>query len=503
MRFALLALVLALPAHAADSGTTGTTLIDDKSLETATALRERALANQEAWMALESLTTEVGHRMGGSPGDVRAVAWAQQRFKSLGFDRVYTEPVTFPVWRRGAESVEILKPYPHKLRAVALGSTVGTGRRPIEGEIVAFSTLDALKAASPDQVRGRIVFIGNRMERKKDGSGYSPAVKARSEGPFVAASKGARALLIRSIGTDDNRVAHTGSSVSRREMMQDPEAVKRAHKTRSGIPVLETPIPAAALSNPDADLLSRVLERSRPVTVRALLDVGFEGEHTSANVIGEITGSERPDEIVLIGGHLDSWDQGTGAMDDGAGIAITMAAGHLIGRLDTPPRRTIRVVAFANEENGLFGATAYRDAHAHDVARHVLAAESDFGADRIWRLDTAVKPGALAAIDQMMQVLAPLGIARGDATATGGADVGPMREAGMAVVTLLQDGTRYFDLHHTENDTLDKVDPEALRQNVAAYAVFAYLAAQAQGDFGSAPVAPVATPTASRQEPGR
>jgi hypothetical protein len=426
--------------------------------------------------------------MAGSPQDARAVAWAVERFRQLGYDRVYTEPVTFPVWRRGAESVEIVRPFPHRLRASALGWSVGTGRRAIEGEVVEFATLDELKAAAPEQARGRVVFIANRMARMQDGSGYSPAAKARSEGSFVAAAKGARALLIRSIGTDDDRVAHTGSAVPRSELLKDPAIAQKARKTRSGIPILETPIPAAALSNPDADLLSRVLERGLPVTVRIQLDVGFEGEYTSANVIGEITGRGRPEEVVLIGGHLDSWDQGTGAADDGAGIAITMAAGFLIGKLDEPPRRTIRVVAFANEENGLFGANAYRDARAHDVARHVIGAESDFGADRIWRLDTAVKPDALGAIDQMMQVLAPLGIVRGHTAATGGPDIGPMREAGMAVAMLLQDGTRYFDVHHTENDTLAKVDPEALRRNVAAYAAFAYLAAQAEGDFGSAPV---------------
>jgi Zn-dependent M28 family amino/carboxypeptidase len=255
------------------------------------------------------------------------------------------------------------------------------------------------------------------------------------------------------------------------------------------MPIVATPIPAAALSNTDADLLSRVLERSRPVIVRLSLDVGFAGEYTSANVVGEYTGSERPDEIVLLGAHLDSWDLGTGAIDDGAGVSTTTAAAFLIHKMAPKHKRTLRVVAFANEESGIYGGDAYAKAHAARVEKIVLGMELDFGAGPIWRLDSGVKPEALGAIDQIMQVLAPIGVARGDSAASGGPDIGPLRRVGMAAVDLLQDGTDYFDYHHTENDTLDKVDPKNLNQNVAVLSVVAYLAAQAEGDFGSAPVA--------------
>ena len=464
------------------------TAIDEASIKAAEALRDDVLVRNEAWMLLESLTTEVGPRMAGSAGDVRAVAWAQQAMTALGFDKVWTEPVTYPVWKRGAEKAEILKPFAQTLAVTALGGSIGTGRRPIEAEVIGFSTLQALKDARAEDVRGRIVFIGNRMTRAQDGSGYGPAVEARTQGSFVAAKLGAKAILIRSIGTDNDRLPHTGVGVSRTELLAEPGAAERfPKKTRSGMPIVGTPIPAAALSNPDADLLSHMLERSLPVVVRLSLDVGYDGEHTGANVIGEITGSERPDEVVLIGGHLDSWDLGTGAIDDGAGVAISIAAAHAIGRLPEAPKRTIRVVAFANEEQGLFGGYAYRDAHKDEIAKHTLAFESDFGAGRIWRLDSAVKPEARGAIDQMMQVLAPLDVARGPSTANGGPDVGPIVESGVAALSLQQDGSDYFDLHHTANDTLDKVDPAALSQNVAVYAVAAYLAAQADGDFGSAP----------------
>ncbi len=481
----------AAPATAPVATPAALTTVDADSIARATAMRDAAMKRSEAWMVLEALTTEVGPRMAGSPADARAVAWAERTFKGLGYDRVWTEPVTYPVWERRHESAEILSPFPQRLVLAALGGSIGT-RGAIEGEVIGFPTLESLKQARAEDVRGKIVFIGNRMARARDGGGYGPAVSARVQGAATAAKLGARALLIRSIGTSNDRIAHTGTAVSLGELLADPELAARLERTRpNGLPIPATPIPAAALSNPDADLLSRVLERSRPVTLRLDLDVGWKRrDYTSANVIGEITGSEKPDEVVVLGGHLDSWDLGTGAVDDGAGVAITMAAGHMILRSGPRPRRSIRVVAFANEEQGIYGGRAYAERWKSSVEKHVIGAESDFGYGRIWRLDTAVKPEALPAVDQIMQVLAPIGVSRGLPYAYGGADLGAMRAAGMAVVGLQQDGTTYFDYHHTANDTLDKVDVDALNQNVAVYAVFAFLAAQADGDFGSKAAAP-------------
>ena len=287
---ACLALLCCAPALAQ----TAPTVIDDASIQAAEALRDDVVVRNEAWMLLESLTTEVGPRLAGSEGDVRAVAWAQQAMKSLGYDRVWTEPVTYPVWKRGAESAEIVSPHPQRLVVTALGGSIGTPRRGIEAEVVAFSTLQALKEARPEDVRGRIVFIGNRMVRDREGAGYGPAVEARTQGSFVAAEMGAKAILIRSVGTDDDRLPHTGVALSRREILAQPGADRKYRKkTRSGLPIVATPIPAAAISNPDADLLSRMLERSLPVVVRLALDVGFDGEHTGANVIGEAGSSRR------------------------------------------------------------------------------------------------------------------------------------------------------------------------------------------------------------------
>lgn len=417
-------------------------------------LRERALADDTAYQLVESLTTEVGQRLAGSPADARAVAWTIARFKSLGYDRVYTEPVSYPVWERGIEGCEVLAPFPQQLSITALGGSRGTAEDGVSGEVLAFADLAAVKAALPGSAQGKIVFIHKRMQRHKTGSGYSEAVGARVEGASAAARIGAAALLIRSIGTDEGtRSAHTG--VMR---YSDPAVA----------------IPAAALANVDADLLLAMLERGKPVQVKLTLGAKTQvAEYVGSNVIGEITGSKWPKQVVVIGGHLDSWDLGTGAIDDATGVAITMAAGALIGAQPSPPKRTIRVIAWANEEQGVYGGKAYAAAHKAQVKQHVIAAESDFGTGRVYQLSTALPKTSLGKLDPLYAALAPLGIARGTNEARGGADVGPLRELGVPVAELSQDGTNYFDIHHTENDTLDKVDREALKQNVAAYALFA------------------------------
>jgi len=437
------------------------------ALEAAAKLREMALAGSGAYDVVESLTTEVGPRMAGSEADARAVAWAKAKFESFGFDKVYTEPVTFPKWVRERETAQVLSPFPQKLMIAALGRSVGTGDAPVEAEVVQFATLADLENAPEGSLIGKIAFVNNRMERFKDGHGYGPAVAARGRGASVASRQGAVAFLLRSIGTDSDRFPHTG-------MTGYEEGVK--------------PIPAAALSNPDADLLANMLKRGQPVKVQLDIDAAMAEEYESANVIGEITGSEFPDEVVVIGGHLDSWDLGTGAIDDAAGVAITMRAAALIAQLPQRPKRTIRVVAFANEEQGLFGGRAYAAAHGKpgELEKHLIGAESDFGAGRIYAFSTsAVPPEAEAVVRQIAQALAPLDIEYTPGKGGPGPDLGPISRTGMAWAALQQDGTDYFDYHHTANDTLDKVEAAALDQNVAAYAVFAYLAAQSEVGFGS------------------
>ncbi len=299
-------------------------------------MRERALGDDTAYEFVTALTTEIGPRLASGDNDARARAWAIARFKALGFDKVYTEPVTYPKWVRRHESGEIVSPYPQHLVLIALGYSFATPAGGLTAEVVRFADLAALKAADPATVKGKIVYIGFRMQRKRDGHDYETASAIRIDGPPAAAGKGAAAYLLRSAGTDAHeRIAHTGVTGFE---------TAAAHG-----------IPAAALSNPDADQLERELAYHKPVMVKLDLDVGFDGEYTGANVIGELTGSKYPEQIVDIGGHLDSWDPGTGAIDDGAGVAIAAAAAHLIAQLPQRPDRTIRVIAFANEESCICG----------------------------------------------------------------------------------------------------------------------------------------------------
>lgn len=452
----LLALTLSLPAFAAELETR----IPDAALATAATLREQALADDTGWKVVESLTTEIGPRLAGSEADAKAVAWAEAKFKALGFDKVWTEPVTFPKWVRRSERAAVVGAHAQPLTVTALGgSPAGT----VEAEIVRFADLAALEAAPAGSLSGRIAFVDYAMKATRDGSDYGNGGAIRSKGPSAAIRKGAVAFLMRSAGTDHHRVAHTGIT-----------------RFDEGL----TPVPSASLTIPDADQLARLLQRG-PVRVSLALDCGWDGEYTSQNVIGEITGRSLPEEVVVIGGHLDSWDLGTGAIDDGAGIGITMAAGHLIGQLKQAPKRTIRVIAFANEEQGLHGGKAYAQKHLADIARHQIAAESDFGAGRIYAFNTGAPDHARKATEQIAQALAPLGIEYAPGKGGAGPDISPFAAKGLAWAWLAQDGSDYFHLHHNADDTLDKIDPAALAQNVAAYTVFAYLAAEADGDFGS------------------
>ncbi|TZF87544.1 M28 family peptidase [Cognatilysobacter lacus] len=458
---AALALALgALPASAAKAPKA--VRIPDAAMSQAAKLRDQALASDLAYRITESLTTEVGARMAGSEADARAVEWAKAKFKSLGYEKVWTEPVTFPKWERRSEHGAVLGAHSQPLSLTALGGSPGGA---VEGDVVRFTDFASLEAAPAGSLAGKIAFLDFQMEPKRDGADYGMGSRIRTRGPTAAASKGAIGYLMHSAGTDSHRMPHTGIT-----------------RFDDGV----SPIPAAALASPDAQQLSRLVAMG-PQRVRLALDCGWNGEATSYNVIGEVRGSSKPDEVVLIGGHLDSWDLGTGAIDDGAGVGISMAAGALIAKMPKHPARTIRVVAFANEEQGLHGGRAYAAAHLPQITKHQIGAESDFGADRIYGYASSLPENAHEADEQILSALAPLGITRLEAGKGEGpgSDVGPFAQQGLAWASLAQDGTHYFDLHHTPDDTFDKIDPGAIQQNAAAYAVFAYLAASADGSFGS------------------
>jgi carboxypeptidase Q len=451
------------------AGMAGVSLANDgvSSTMSATAaeLMERGLEDEQAYALVASLTTEVGPRLAGSEAEARAREWAVDTLNDLGFANVRVEPFEVPLWERGKEHAEILAPFPQALTISTLGGSASTGPEGVEGKVVSFSSLKDLRKASVDDVKDSIVFVDEIMGRSKDGSGYALAVGKRRETAYLAQTLGAKAALIRSVGTSTHRFAHTGQM---RRILDEGE---------SGVPT-------AALTGPDADQLQRALAYGETVKLKLIITPQTHPLSTSGNVIAEIVGREKPDEIVLIGAHLDSWDIGTGAVDDGAGVGIAVAAAKiLLDHLEQAPRRTIRIVLFGSEEVGLVGGKAYADHYGDVLDKHVVASESDFGAGDIWRFDTRVAEGKLSLMQEVQDVIARLGIERGNNQGYGGPDLKYLREAGVPVVSFVQDGSDYFDLHHTANDTLDKIGREELRQNVAAYASFLYLAAEMENSF--------------------
>ncbi len=431
-----------------------------QQLEQVKQVREAASHSNLSWQLLESLTTEVGPRLPGTENDKKAVAWAKKQLEQLGFDKVWLEEATFPEWRRYHESAKILIPSEQPLHLTALGNSVSTPKDGLSGEVVLFETLDELIAAPDNSLKGKIAFINYRMNRDIDGNGYGPAVRARNSGAVEAAKKGAIAYMMRSVSTSHHRFAHTGGS-----------------HYKAGV----TKIPSTAVANPDADQLARLINSGHAVKVALNIQTEGLGEGTSYNVIGEFTGTEFPEQYVLIGGHLDSWDLGTGALDDGAGVALTMAAAKHIADVKRP-KRSVRVVLFAAEELGLWGAKAYFKKHQAELDRIVAASESDFGADVVYAFESNVNAASLPVVREIAKQLAPLGVTFiGKNSAHGGPDLIPLKNATSApIFALHQDGTDYFDYHHTADDTLDKVDPAKLKQNTAAYAVFALMAADAK-----------------------
>ncbi|MES2897390.1 MAG: M20/M25/M40 family metallo-hydrolase [Pseudomonadota bacterium] len=449
MRIALLAaaaatLVATLPAQAADLAAT------------AAALREGALSDPTAWKVTESLTTEIGARPQGSPAMDRARDWGVEKLKSLGFSNVHVETFETSSWLRGEESAEIVAPYPQRLQILGLGRSTPTPPGGIEAEVVLFKSLAELMAQPPGSLKGKIAVVTQVMRRTQGIEGYGSGVGPRFIGGVEAAKRGAVAYLVRSVSTDDTRLPRTGGA---------------AH---SGIPM-------AALSTPDAELLERMAARGQPVRIKLSMASTFRAKAPAYNVVGEIKGREAPDEVVIVGGHLDAWDPGTGAVDDAAGIAITTAAARLAGA--ERPRRTIRVVMWGAEEQGGSG-DAYAAAHKDEAAKIVVVGESDLGAGEIF--NAKLPKGSLGhpAMKAFAAAVTPLKAIVSSAPAQeGGSDTDGLRGLGVPVTEFNQDAGRYFDLHHSADDTLDKIDPKELAQNVAVWAAFIYTVADSDIDF--------------------
>jgi carboxypeptidase Q len=417
--------------------------------EPAARLIGEALGTPFAWQRLSVLTDTIGNRLSGTPALDRAIQWAIEEMKRDGLENVHTEPVMVPKWVRGVESAEIVEPTRQPMVMLGLGDSVGTRPEGIQAEVLAVRSFEELEA-KPAAARGRIVFFNAPF------TNYGETVRFRSSGPSRAARYGAVAVLVRSVGLEGLRTPHTGA-------LQYTNDAPR--------------IPAAAITTEDADRLQRIADRAGRVVVRLKMEAHFDADVESANVVGEIRGRERPEEIVLVSGHLDSWDVGAGATDDGGGCVVTWEALRLMKKLNLRPRRTVRVVLWTNEENGGRGGLAYRDQHRAELARHVLMLESDGGVFRPLGFGLTANEKAREAVRAIATLLA--GIAADQVNAGGGgADIGPStQEAHIPSMSLDVDGSKYFLIHHTPADTIDKIDPVEMAKCAAAVAVMAYVVA--------------------------
>lgn len=408
-----------------------------------------ALSDSAAHRRLTELSERFGHRFSGSASLEAAIDWVLAEMRRDGLANVRGEPVMVPRWVRGAESLALVRPRAAAIPMLGLGGSIATPNGGIEAEVMVVTSFEELTQRAAEAA-GKIVLFDPPWRN------YGFNVRFRSRGAIEAARAGAVASLIRSASSYSMRTPHTGA-------MQYDSTVRR--------------IPHAAISAEDAAMLRRMVERGDRPVVRLRMSAQTLPDSPSRNVIGEITGRERPDEVVVLGGHIDSWDVGMGAMDDGGGVVAAWEALRVLQRLGIRPRRTIRVVGWTNEENGLRGGLGYRDAHAAELANHILAIESDGGVFRPTGFGFTGSDSAFALVRRIGALLRPIGadsISRGG----GGADIGPIMQRGVPGMGLQVDGTRYFWFHHTEADTPDKLDPREMAQCVAAMAVMAYVAAE-------------------------
>jgi carboxypeptidase Q len=401
-----------------------------------------------AWNRLAELTDTIGNRLSGTPELDRAIQWAVAAMQEDGLENVHTEPVMVPRWVRGRESAEILQPARHRVALLGLGGSVATPAAGIEAEVLVVRSLDEVDANGA-KVRGKIVVFNVPY------TGYGQTRPVRTNGASRAAAHGAVAVLVRSIGLPGLRLPHTGALTYTDNAPQ---------------------IPAAAIASEDADRFQRMADRGERIVVRLRMEAHFEADVPSANVVGEIRGSERPDEVVVVGGHLDSWDVGAGASDDGAGCIATWDALRLMKKLGLRPRRTVRVVLWTNEENGTAGGRGYRDAHEAELARHIVMLEADDGLFPPVSFGFSGNEKGMATVRAIASLLGRLSADTVTANG-GGADIAPS-VAAADIPAMSYNGTgQYFVIHHTEADTVDKIDPLDVSRAAAAIAVMAYVVA--------------------------
>ena len=448
-----------MDAPKADTGGPSADAGCDSSLTGVDLFRCQALNYGQAYEHLEDLTTNVGPRLAGTAGFTKAVMWATAKLTAMGLQNVHTEAVTVPHWERGDGHAELIGASGDTPLAIAaLGGSVATATSGLEAEVIEVASTSALSALSNTQVQGKIVFMNVVMQRTMDAAGYSAVSGARRNGPSTAGSKGAVGYIVRSLTPAMDNAPHTGD-------------------------MNNASIPAVAIGVQDALVLSNAVKAG---TTRVRITLGCQtlANVQTSNVIGEFVGKQAPSEIVLVGGHLDSWDLGTGAHDDGAGVIMAAEAARLISVYAPDTRRTVRVVLFANEENGLSGANAYANAHSSDD--HIMAIEADLGGDRVYGVTFSAASSAQTTIRNLLAALMPLGVAAATTGNSAGADLGPL--SGVPKAELQQDLTRYFDFHHAPTDVMGAIDRAQLTQATAAMAVFAYQLARSDVQPGPAPI---------------
>ena len=408
-----------------------------------------ALSSDAAWQRLAYLGDTFGHRLSGSPNLEAAIRWAVDEMKRDGLENVHTEPVKVPHWVRGRESLEIAGAIPQPLAMLGLGNSVGTPPDGIEAELLVVNSFEQLDAAR-DRVRGRIVLFNVPFTT------YGDTVRFRAAGPSRAGALGAVAMLVRAVGPPGLRTPHTGALVYTDGQPQ---------------------IPAAAVATEDAARLQRMVDRGTTVRLRLKMEAKFLPDADSANVVGEIRGRERPDEVIVSGGHFDSWDVGTGSTDDGGGCIATWEALRLMKKLNLRPRRTVRVVLWTNEENGGRGGLAYRDRHLAELPNHVMMLESDGGVFKPTGFGFSGTETGRARVRDIATLLTGIH-ADTIGPSGGGADIGPsVQHAGIPALSLEADGN-YFLIHHTPADTVDKIDPHDIARAAGAIAVMTYVIAE-------------------------
>jgi carboxypeptidase Q len=437
-----LAVFALFPRHAS------TQSIQDQYRDAASRIISRAMKDSAAWNRLAVLTETFGSRFSGSESLERAIDWTLAEMQKDGLDNVRGERVMVPRWIRGAESVEIISPRRQALPMLGLGGSIATPAEGITAEVIVVTSYDDLRARAT-QARGKVVLFNVPF------TVYGQTVAYRSGGAVAAARVGAVASLVRSITPYSMRTPHTGG-------MAYNDSVPK--------------IPHAAITPEDADMIARLIQRGERVTVKLTMSARFMPDSPSRNVIAELRGRSAADEVVVMGGHIDSWDVGRGAMDDAGGVVVAWEAIRILKELGLRPRRTIRVVGWTNEENGLRGGNGYRDAHRAAVDKHIAAIESDGGVFKPLGFGFTGSDSGFAIVRQIGSLLAAIGagdIVRGG----GGADIGPIMALGVPGLGLNVDGTRYFWYHHTEADTVDKLDPHDVALCVATMAVMAYVLA--------------------------